>query len=245
MRNRALTPSARDIGRGRQVTIYHREDSGACGGRVGTRIGAPPNDIRSQSPAPPGTRRLRPRAMSNVLLFVAALVFAMVVIGGITRLTESGLSITEWKLIVGADPAARRHAEWQRAFDLYGDTAIPRGRGPGRNDPVRLQVHLFLGVGAPAAGPDHRLGLLRRDGLVRGQARDSARLWLAAGGLVRARRRCRGRSAGSWSCPGSRAAPRSAPIDCRPICCWRCSCCRTDLDRARPAAAGRHLGRRA
>ena len=39
----------------------------------------------------------RPRALSNLLFVVAGLVFAMVVIGGITRLTESGLSITEWK----------------------------------------------------------------------------------------------------------------------------------------------------
>ena len=44
------------------------------------------------------------RALSNLLFFVAALVFAMVVVGGITRLTESGLSITEWKPISGAIP---------------------------------------------------------------------------------------------------------------------------------------------
>ena len=39
--------------------------------------------------------RLRPNAIANWLLAVALLVFAMVVVGGITRLTESGLSITE------------------------------------------------------------------------------------------------------------------------------------------------------
>ena len=44
------------------------------------------------------------RSLSNLLLFIAALVFAMVVVGGITRLTESGLSITEWKPISGAIP---------------------------------------------------------------------------------------------------------------------------------------------
>src|SRR5690349_8585767 len=60
----------------------------------------------------------RPRGLSNLLLAVAALVFAMVVVGGITRLTESGLSITEWKPISGAIPPLT-HADWERAFDLY------------------------------------------------------------------------------------------------------------------------------
>jgi heme a synthase len=63
----------------------------------------------------------RPRALSNLLLFVAALVFAMVVIGGITRLTESGLSITEWNVVTGAVPPLT-HAEWQHSFDLYRQT---------------------------------------------------------------------------------------------------------------------------
>ena len=63
-------------------------------------------------------RRAKPRALSNLLLFVAALVFVMVVVGGITRLTESGLSITEWKPISGAIPPLS-HADWQHAFDLY------------------------------------------------------------------------------------------------------------------------------
>ena len=39
--------------------------------------------------------RSAPRAIARWLLMVAALVFCMVVVGGITRLTESGLSITQ------------------------------------------------------------------------------------------------------------------------------------------------------
>jgi cytochrome c oxidase assembly protein subunit 15 len=62
--------------------------------------------------------RPQPRALSNLLFFVAALVFVMVVVGGITRLTESGLSITEWKPISGAVPPLS-HGDWQHAFDLY------------------------------------------------------------------------------------------------------------------------------
>ncbi len=69
---------------------------------------------RIESPA-------RPRALSNLLLFVAALVFAMVVVGGITRLTESGLSITEWKPISGAIPPLTQ-TDWEHAFALYRQT---------------------------------------------------------------------------------------------------------------------------
>jgi heme a synthase len=69
----------------------------------------------------PARARLRPLAISNVLLLVAALVFAMVVIGGITRLTESGLSITRWDLVTGAIPPLT-HADWTRLFDLYKQT---------------------------------------------------------------------------------------------------------------------------
>jgi cytochrome c oxidase assembly protein subunit 15 len=65
--------------------------------------------------------RERPRALSNLLFVVAGLVFAMVVIGGITRLTESGLSITEWNVVSGAIPPLS-HADWQHLFDLYRQT---------------------------------------------------------------------------------------------------------------------------
>ena len=52
------------------------------------------------------------------LWFVAALVFAMVVVGGATRLTESGLSITEWKPVTGVIPPLS-HADWLEAFEKY------------------------------------------------------------------------------------------------------------------------------
>jgi cytochrome c oxidase assembly protein subunit 15 len=65
--------------------------------------------------------RTRPLALSSLLLFVAGLVFAMVVIGGITRLTESGLSITQWNVVTGAIPPLSQ-ADWQHAFDLYRQT---------------------------------------------------------------------------------------------------------------------------
>jgi cytochrome c oxidase assembly protein subunit 15 len=60
----------------------------------------------------------RPRAIANLLFVIAGLVFAMVVVGGITRLTESGLSITRWDVVSGVIPPLS-HADWARAFDLY------------------------------------------------------------------------------------------------------------------------------
>ena len=63
-------------------------------------------------------RRFEPRRIAQWLLFIAVLVFAMVVVGGITRLTESGLSITEWKPITGALPPLS-HADWLSEFARY------------------------------------------------------------------------------------------------------------------------------
>lgn len=60
----------------------------------------------------------RPLSIARWLLAVAGLVFIMVVIGGITRLTESGLSITEWKPVTGAIPPLSE-ADWQAAFAKY------------------------------------------------------------------------------------------------------------------------------
>ncbi len=61
---------------------------------------------------------LRPLALARWLFAVAGLVFLMVVVGGITRLTESGLSITRWNLVSGTLPPLG-NAAWNRAFDLY------------------------------------------------------------------------------------------------------------------------------
>ena len=63
------------------------------------------------------------RAIRTWLLVVAALVFAMVVVGGATRLTESGLSITEWQPVAGVLPPLDE-AQWQVQFDKY--KAIPQ-----------------------------------------------------------------------------------------------------------------------
>ncbi|MEO6247076.1 MAG: COX15/CtaA family protein [Sphingomicrobium sp.] len=69
-------------------------------------------------PDAPAIRVPRPAAIASWLIVIAALVFAMVVVGGITRLTESGLSITEWKPIAGTLPPLT-HAEWLAEFARY------------------------------------------------------------------------------------------------------------------------------
>lgn len=58
------------------------------------------------------------RALARWLLTVAVLVVAIVAVGGITRLTESGLSITEWKPVTGALPPLSE-AQWRAEFAAY------------------------------------------------------------------------------------------------------------------------------
>jgi hypothetical protein len=52
------------------------------------------------------------------LLGCAGLVLLMVVLGGVTRLTESGLSIVEWKPLTGVVPP-RSQIEWEQEFEKY------------------------------------------------------------------------------------------------------------------------------
>jgi len=60
----------------------------------------------------------RRRAIRLWLLLVAALVFLTLLVGGATRLTESGLSIVEWKPVTGALPPLSENA-WQTEFEKY------------------------------------------------------------------------------------------------------------------------------
>jgi len=58
------------------------------------------------------------RALRTWLILVAGLIFAMVLVGGATRLTESGLSIVEWKPLTGTMPPLTEGA-WQAEFEKY------------------------------------------------------------------------------------------------------------------------------
>ncbi|MBV7256776.1 COX15/CtaA family protein [Pacificimonas sp. WHA3] len=70
------------------------------------------------SPPPPAPATTRPRAIAAWLSAVAAIVVLMVVVGGITRLTESGLSMVRWEPVTGIVPPLSESG-WQAEFADY------------------------------------------------------------------------------------------------------------------------------
>jgi heme a synthase len=100
------------------------------------------------------------RALRLWLAIVAALIVAMVLVGGATRLTNSGLSITEWQPIMGVIPPLNE-ADWQKAFAAY--QKIPQyselNQGMSREDFKTIfwweWAHRFLGrfIGVAFLGP--------------------------------------------------------------------------------------------
>jgi cytochrome c oxidase assembly protein subunit 15 len=73
----------------------------------------------------PAQHAAAPRAIRWWLLAVAALIAIMVLVGGATRLTESGLSIVEWKPVTGTLPPLNQE-QWTQTFDAY--KTIPQYR---------------------------------------------------------------------------------------------------------------------
>ena len=72
-------------------------------------------------------------AVISWLFTVAAMVFTMVVVGGITRLTGSGLSMVEWRPLMGILPPLS-DSEWMRVYDLY------------RESPEFIHINTHMGV---------------------------------------------------------------------------------------------------
>ncbi|MEL6530690.1 MAG: COX15/CtaA family protein [Pseudomonadota bacterium] len=66
----------------------------------------------------PGTSQPRPLALAKWLEFVALMIVVIVMVGGITRLTESGLSITQWQPVAGILPPLSE-AAWEAEFAKY------------------------------------------------------------------------------------------------------------------------------
>ena len=81
--------------------------------------------LRSDEARPTKTADRGERAMGWWLLFCCGMIFVMVVIGGITRLTLSGLSITEWQPVTGILPPLS-DAAWLAEFEKY--QSIPQYR---------------------------------------------------------------------------------------------------------------------
>jgi cytochrome c oxidase assembly protein subunit 15 len=78
----------------------------------------PQAGARATSRREPGAEAGAWRAVRAWLLAVAALIFVMVLVGGATRLTESGLSITEWRPVTGVVPPLGE-AAWAEEFQRY------------------------------------------------------------------------------------------------------------------------------
>lgn len=81
------------------------------------RAGAGGSASAASARSPAGDSAL-PAAVRGWLIVVAAMVVAMILVGGATRLTDSGLSITEWKPIHGIVPPLSQ-ADWQEEFAKY------------------------------------------------------------------------------------------------------------------------------
>jgi cytochrome c oxidase assembly protein subunit 15 len=81
----------------------------------------------------------RRRAIRLWLLAVALLIFVMVLVGGATRLTESGLAIVEWQPVSGTLPPLSQ-VEWQAEFEKY--QAIPQYRE--RNRGMSLEAFKII-----------------------------------------------------------------------------------------------------
>jgi heme a synthase len=104
----------RDI-RSAYVTMYHLATEAARSLRfyaLRRRYAAMHNSVTARDLAAP------PLAIARWLWAVALIVVLIILVGGITRLTESGLSITEWKPVTGVIPPLNE-AQWQEEFEAY------------------------------------------------------------------------------------------------------------------------------
>ena len=180
-----------------------------------------PFDVRDFSGLPPGEKassRHNRRLVALWLFGVAFMILMMVVLGGVTRLTGSGLSIMEWAPISGILPPLDQ-AEWQKLFDLY----------------QQIPQYALVNQGFGLAGFKQIFWLEwihRLWGRLIGLAFLVPLIWMWATGRIERRLRprllccscsagCRGRWAGSWLrrdfCPTPR---RCRPTGWSSTLCW-------------------------
>jgi heme a synthase len=81
-----------------------------------------------------------PRSVRNWLIVVAGMIFFMIVLGALTRLTESGLSMVEWKPVTGVLPPMS-DAAWQAELQKY--LSSPQGRTVNRDFTVGQFQQIF------------------------------------------------------------------------------------------------------
>ncbi|MFO1174044.1 MAG: COX15/CtaA family protein [Paracoccaceae bacterium] len=81
----------------------------------------------------------------------------VILVGGLTRLSDAGLSITEWRPVTGAIPPTT-DADWQAEFQKYQQSPQFQLMNS-RMWTCRPSAHLLVGMGPPPAWPHHRPGL--------------------------------------------------------------------------------------
>src|SRR5471032_1399249 len=84
-----------------------------------------PDDAGKRFPHGPASMRTVPAIVRSWLIVVAGMIFFMIVLGALTRLTESGLSMVEWKPVTGVLPPMS-DAAWQAELQKY--LSSPQGR---------------------------------------------------------------------------------------------------------------------
>ena len=130
------------------------------------------------------------------LLIVAALVVATLIVGGATRLTESGLSIVEWKPVTGVLPPLTE-AQWAAEFEKY--KQIPQYRELNRGMSLAQFKTIFWWEWAHRLlGRDHRRGVPDSVPVLPVARMGRAGIARAVVAAVRRSARCRARSAGGW-----------------------------------------------
>ena len=88
----------------------------------------------------PAAMHTAPTSLRNWLIVVAGMIFFMIVLGALTRLTESGLSMVEWKPVTGVLPPMS-DAAWQTELQKY--LSSPQGRLVNRNFTVPEFQQIF------------------------------------------------------------------------------------------------------
>jgi hypothetical protein len=114
----------------------------------------------------------------------------MILVGGATRLTDSGLSITEWKPLLGAFPPMN-DTDWADAFAKYQSMTAQYHLLNPNMDIAGLQGHLLVGVEPSRTRPGDRRGVRAAADLLLGDGADDEEAVAASADPVRA-----GRAAG-------------------------------------------------
>ena len=96
----------------------------------------------ADSSAAENTRMTHDRQLALWLMLCCAMIFAMVVLGGVTRLTGSGLSMVEWDPIFGVVPPLGE-AQWESTFNLYKESPEYRKINAGMDLHGFKQIYWF------------------------------------------------------------------------------------------------------